>query len=625
MESISCISSIPPTDLEEDSEDEATTVLENVDRLDSDLSGGEGDDDDIPPLIDDPSPLLPLPQPEPRRSGRTHRSPIPDDDPRYNVTSYGRKPKPASVGANEVNVAQTKYKEPTTYEEAMAGPDAPLWKAACAEELVSFVKTELYDEVEHPRGRKVVDCKWVFKVKRGPDGEITRYKARLVARGFTQVAGINYTETFAPVAKFTSIRMLLALAARDDLELHQMDVKTAFLNGDLDEEIYMHLPPGFRKANVVWKLKKGLYGLKQASRQWYNKIRTEFEKLGFKRCHSDHGIFYRSANGIRIIIAIYVDDLLLFSDSLKAIKNVKFELNKRFEMTDLGEARWILGMEVKRDRKKRTLNISQRQYVMDILERHGMADCRSVSTPMVPNLSLMKLSAPEMDVTTYQSAVGSLMYAMIGTRPDLAHAVGVLSQFAANPGTEHWNALKRVFRYLRGTQDMSLVFGSGNTKLLTGYADADWAADKNDRRSLTGYVFLMSGGAISWSSRKQHSTAQSSTEAEYMAGAHAAKEAAWIRIFLSEIGEAQSSPTHLMMDNQSAMALAKNPEFHSRTKHIDVHYHFLREKIAEEDLALDFIPTGEQIADVLTKGLPKQKFEVFVSGMGLRHDFEDAS
>jgi Reverse transcriptase (RNA-dependent DNA polymerase) len=221
-----------------------------------------------------------------------------------------------------------------------------------------------------------------------------------------------------------------------------MDVKTAFLNGDLNEEIFMNLPPGFRRPNVVWKLKKGLYGLKQASREWYKKICTEFEILNLKRCHTDHGIFQLSKDGVLVIIAIYVDDLLILSNSGNAVNQVKSKLSKRFKMTDLGEARWILGMEVAQDCKRCSLTLSQHRYILDVLERHGMADCRAVSTPMVANLLLDKLTAPEVDATSYQSTVGSLMYAMIGTRPDLAYAVGVLSQFSANPGAAHWNALK---------------------------------------------------------------------------------------------------------------------------------------------------------------------------------------
>jgi Reverse transcriptase (RNA-dependent DNA polymerase) len=327
-----------------------------------------------------------------------------------------------------------------------------------------------------------------------------------------------------------------------------------------------------------------------------------------------------------VIIAIYVDDLLIISNSSAAVAKVKLDLQSRFEMTDLGDTKWILGIEVTRDRRRRTLKLSQRRYILDILERHGMSDSRPMSTPMVEHLMSPRLTTPEIDARTYQSAVGSLMYAMLGTHADLAHAVGVLSQFSANPGDEHWTALKRVFRYLRGTTNLTLVFdGARKSAELTGFVDSDWAGDRNDRRSITSYVFLICGGAISWSSKKQSSTAQSSTEAEYMAGAHAAKEVAWLRAFLSEIGRSQNSPTSLFIDNQSAIALAKNPKFHNRTKHIAVRYHFIREKIEDKEILPQYIPTSEQVADILTKGLPKAKFSYFVNGIGLQRNDEDAS
>jgi Reverse transcriptase (RNA-dependent DNA polymerase)/Integrase core domain len=490
-----------PTPIEsDDNNDDLPWLLEDVE------SDDEDEDEEIDTSPSDgktmPATHLPPPEPlmtsEPCHSGRIRWQPVPDNDEHYTATSYGPRKASKPLDDAHAKVVQTEHKELETYEEAMSGPDAPLWKAACANELLSFTQTKLYDELERPRGQKVVDCKWVFKVKHGPDGEITRYKAWLIAWGFTQVEGIHYNETFAPVAKFTSIRMLLALAAHLDLELHQMDVKTAFLHGDLNEEIYMNLPPGFPKPNVVWKLKKGLYGLKQASREWYKKIRTEFEGLGFKQCQSDHSIFHLSKGDTPVIIVIYVDDLLILHKSLDAMNEVKMKLKDHFEMTDLGEACWILSMEVTRNHAERAISLSQHHYIQDILEQHGMAKCRPVSMPMVPNLTLEKLKEPEIDATTYQSAVGSLMYAMIGMHPDLAHAVGVLSQFSANPGIVHWTALKCVFRYLQGNGDVSIVFDEkkGNAA-LTGYVDADWAADKNDRHSITGYVFLLCGGAIS--------------------------------------------------------------------------------------------------------------------------------
>ncbi|GBE88168.1 Retrovirus-related Pol polyprotein from transposon TNT 1-94 [Sparassis crispa] len=643
----------PPRPTVEDvpDEDEDTPALLDVDDSDDeddDDNADEDSDDDVPlPEIrrrrhaaraaQPPPP--PPPAPELRRSGRTRTAPVAADDDRYFVSSYTRKPKGQddvggvgadaaaadSENAEEVGNAENAHKatswdEPQTYEEAMSRPDAARWKAACAEELHAFVKAELYDEVERPRNRKVIDCKWVFKIKRGPDGEIEKYKARLVAKGFTQVEGLDFNETFAPVAKFASVRTLLALAAKLDLEIHQMDIKSAFLNGDLDEEIYMKVPPGFRRSNsLVWKLNKALYGLKQAGREWYKKIRAEFEALGFTRCHSDHSVFYKNDDGILLIIAIYVDDMLILSDNLTAVTTLKEDLKSRFEMTDLGEARWLLSMEITRDRPRRVLELSQHQYVEKCLAQHGMADCCPVSTPMAQNQKLVKLSEAEIDPKPYQSALGSLMYAMIGTRPDLAFTVGALSQHAATPGKEHWIALMRVYRYLHGTADKKLVY-CGTTKEkepLLGYVDADWAANVNDHRSVTGFVFLISEGAVSWSSKRQHSTAQSSTEAEYMAGAHGTKEAVWLRAFLSEIGQVQKGPTPLLIDNQSAIALSKNAAFHERTKHIAVRYHFIREKYDSGEIEPEYVPTGNQVADVLTKGLPREKHEKFSAGMGL--------
>ncbi|KIJ41161.1 hypothetical protein M422DRAFT_172542 [Sphaerobolus stellatus SS14] len=567
------------------------------------ISDPEVDDD---PFSDDGNenpPDDPLPATENSCPSQTRRAPIRDDHSRYFVSSYKRSK--TNTTNSQARVARTKCKEPEMYKEAMSRPDADKWKAVCTEELLL-------------RGRRVVDCRWTFKEKRGPKGEILRYKARLVAKGFTQVKGVDYNEMFAPVVKFTSIRTLLALTTELDLEIHQMDVKTAFLNRDLKEEIYMNLPPGFRKPGVIWKLKKGLYGLKQASREWYKKLCTEFESMGFRRCNSNHAVFIKDDNGIRVVVAVYVDDLLIFSSSIEAVKKVKKDLKGKFEMTDLGEAHWILGMEITRDRPSHTLSISQKAYFAEILERFGMSDCKPAPTPMEVGVSLRKLSEAEVDSQHYQSAVGSLMYGMIGTHPDVAHSVGVLSQHCATPGEEHEKGNKRVLRYIKGTTDLGLVFiGSGNTKIEV-FIDADWAQDKNNRHSLTGYVCTLAGATISWSSKKQSSTAQSSTEAEYMAATHAAKEALWLRMFMRELGFEQDSPTPLYVDNQSAITLVKNSEFHSRTKHINVRYHFIRENVEDEQIELVYIPTEDQVADALTKGLSKVKLDKFIDRMGLK-------
>jgi transposase InsO family protein len=578
----------------------------------------------------------PAPPPEVRRSSRIRRTPVRDDDARYSVNAYEKTTpsrqetpvQPASDAVGEIKDMETHeevYKatvssddEPRTFNEAINRPDADLWYAAMTEELKIFEKIGLYEAVERPRDRKIVDSKWVFKIKRGPNGEIERYKARLVAKGFTQVHGIDYTDTFAPVTKFSTIRVLLALAAKYDLEIHQMDVKSAFLNGELEEEIYLHLPPGFRdSSNLVWKLKRALYGLKQAHKSWYKRLRTVFEGLGFTRSEADHSVFFKVEDGTIVIVAVYVDDKLMLSKDQKIIDQLKVKLAAEYDLTDLGEARWILGMEIIRDRDKHTIELSQCRYIESILERFEMGSSRPVATPMDPNTKLIKLNEAEVDVKTYQSALGALMYAMLATRPDIAYAVGVLSKYAATPGQAHWTALKRVYRYLRGTVNMCLTYRGNSEPDLLAFVDADWASDINDRRSTTGFVFLISGGAVSWSSKKQTSVALSSTEAEYMAAAAATKEAIWLKTFLSELDFSKTHPITLQIDNQSAILLAKNAMFHERTKHIAIRYHFIREKLEEGEICVEYVPTNEQVADVLTKPLTREKHGRFVEGMGV--------
>lgn len=501
----------------------------------------------------------------------------------------------------------------------MGRADADQWYSAMMDELNTFVRIGLYEEVPRPLDRKVIDSKWVFKLKRGPTGDIERYKACLVAKGFTQVQGIDYTDTFAPVAKFSTIRILLALAAKYDLEIHQMDVKSAFLNGHLEEEIYLRPPPGFQTSDdKVWRLYRALYGLKQAPKSWYKRLKDVFESLGFTRSNADHSLFYKVEKGILLIVAVYVDDKLILSKSREAINQLKSQLAGQYDLSDLGEAQWILGMEIIRDRDKGTIELSQTRYVESILDRFGMQDGRSVSTPIETNLKLTKLTEPEIEARAYQSALGALMYAMLATRPDLAFAVGVLSRHAATPGEPHWTALKRVYRYLRGTTEARLTFSGDTTDTPLGYADADWAADVNDRRSISGYVFILSGGAVSWSSKKQSSVALSSTEAEYMAVSAATKDLIWIRTLLAELDStAICGPTPLLVDNQSAISLTSNAMFHDRTKHISIRHHFIREKVDSGEVTVEYIPTGEQVADVLTKGLSREKHVRFSYGMGI--------
>ena len=470
----------------------------------------------------------------------------------------------------------------------------------------------------------------MFKVKTNADGEIERYKARLVAKGFSQVEGIDYTETFAPVAKYGSIRCVLALAAQLDLEVHQMDVKTAFLNGDLEEEIYMRQPPGYitdETKDKVWKLKKCLYGLKQAPRMWWIKLDAYLQSIGFTRGTADHSIYVRRSGQELVILTVYVDDLLIASNQMDAVKRTKEELKSRFEMSDMGEAHYILGIRITRDRANRKIYLSQAKYVKKVLSKFGMEDCKPISTPLEVNQKLSKSMSPQtaedrdyMATVPYRQAVGSLMHAMIGTRPDICFAVGAVSKFMSDPGKEHWTAVKRILRYLRGTQDYQLeLSGSDNstTVVLHGYCDSDWGGNPDDRRSTSGYAFSLGRGAINWSSKRQPTTALSSTEGEYMASTHATKEAIWLRTLLKDLGFEQVGATTIYTDNQGCLDLAKNPTHHARTKHIDIQHHFVREQMELKTIELKYCPSEDNTADVLTKSLAGTKHAKFTYALGL--------
>ena len=531
--------------------------------------------------------------------------------------------------------------EPSSYTEAVQGPEASHWEEAIASEYGSLMKCGTWELVILPEGRKAIGCKWVFRKKYASTGEIERYKARLVALGYAQVEGVDYAETFAPVAKFTSIRLILAIAAILDLDLFQMDVDTAFLNGMLEEEIYMKQPKGFvnpKKAKYVCKLKRGLYGLKQSPRIWNFNIDTFLKECGFKACGPDHCFYvmWTSGDKLFIIVVLYVDDLIITSNSDPLMSEFKAKLCEKYKMKDLGELHWCLGMRVTRDRTKRTITLDQEKYIGDVLKRFNMLDCKPMLTPADGSIKLTREMSPttaaevsRMENVPYMSAVGSLMYAMVGTRPDIAFAVGAVSRYASNPGELHWRAVKRILRYLKGTAGRGLVFSGSLTQdkgsagvTVIGYSDADWAGSLDDRRSTTGYVFQLGGGAISWCSRKQKTTALSSTEAEYMAVAAAIKEALWLRFLLREAGFPQDEPTVIFEDNQSCIALAKNPGKHDRTKHIDIRYHFAREQVIEyENVVLIYRPTDEMVADMNTKALGAPKFVKFRDmAMGHRQD-----
>ena len=364
--------------------------------------------------------------------------------------------------------------EPNTYAEAMSRPEEERkkWHKAALDEIQALVENGTFELVQLPPGRKAIGSRWVFKVKKNADGSIERHKGRVVAQGYSQRPGFDFTETFAPTPKWAALRAILALAALENLHLESVDISSAFLNGELEEEVYMRQPPGFEEKgpNWVWRLLKSIYGLKQAGRCWHKKLNKAFEDMGFHRILCEHSIWIYRKEDVRIIIPVFIDDMTIASNSKEAIDNVKQQLRQHFKLRELGTTSWLLGVEIIRDRSKRTLSLNQRQYILTLLERFGFSDVNTVSTPIDPGLKLSSAMSPgtpseieEMRNVPYLQAVGSLMYLATATRPDISYAVGVLARFSKNPGPTHWKAVKHVFRYLKGTLDYKLTYAPNPT------------------------------------------------------------------------------------------------------------------------------------------------------------------
>uniref|UniRef100_A0A2N9IWT1 CCHC-type domain-containing protein n=1 Tax=Fagus sylvatica TaxID=28930 RepID=A0A2N9IWT1_FAGSY len=477
----------------------------------------------------------------------------------------------------------TSSEDPSTFQEAIESSEKDKWMEAMVEENESLSKNKTWELTELPKGKKPIGCKWVFKKKEAvSEKEGERFKARLVAKGYSQRHGIDYDEVFSPVVRHTSIRAVLALVADQDLELEQLDVKTAFLHGNLEEEIFMEQPEGFKQPgteNLVCRLKKSLYGLKQSPRQWYKRFDSYMIQIGYTRCEYDCCVYVRILeDGSYIFLLLYVDDMLIAAKSMCEVNRLKSLLHKEFEMKDLGAAKKILGMEIRRDRGARKLWLSQKNYIRKVLEKFSMLDAKPVSTPLANHFRLSGSQCPKneeeienMSKVPYASAVGCLMYAMVCTRPDLAHAVSTVSRYMANPGREHWNAVKWIFRYLKGTAEHGILFSrQPGTNSVVGYVDADYAGEVDDR-SCKGSIVV--------------------------------KGASQRKLGLNQGG------VQMHCDSQSAIYLAKNQVYHARTKHIDVRFHKIRELIVTGDIVLEKVHTSENAADMLTKPVTTAKFK----------------
>lgn len=490
------------------------------------------------------------------------------------------------------NRATVHDNEPKSYAQAMSRPpeEAAKWHQAAVDELNALIENGVFEPVRLPDNRKAIGSRWVFKIKQNADGSIERYKARLVAKGYTQRWGYDFDETFSPTPKLAAIRTVLALAAVGDLELWSVDISSAYLNGELKEEVYMEQPEGFHEKgpDYVWRLMKSLYGLKQAGRQWHKKLHeTLTSKMGFKQVKCEHSIWVYQRGNTRIIIPVFVNDMTIAAKTTEEVQNIISQLRTHFKLRDLGPTTFLLGIEIIRDRANRTLTISQQQYIIDLLERVNMSDCNSVTTPLEPGVKLSSDQSPktpeefeQMRDIPYLNVLGAVAYLAIATCPDIAYAVSVLSRFNKNPGPVHWAALKRLLRYLKGTINYCIQYSADSTRendgsLIKTYSDADHGGNPDNGQSTSGYVVKIGGGAVSWSSKLQSFVTLSTTEAEYVAAVASGQEIIWLRNLFTEFGFPQVQASPLFIDNQSALSVARNPDHHGHVKHLDLRFYWL--------------------------------------------------
>ncbi|KAK2353501.1 putative mitochondrial protein [Trifolium repens] len=497
-----------------------------------------------------------------------------------------------------------------------------VWMEAMIDELKSIEKNKTWDLCELPSDKKAIGVKWVYKVKQNPEGKVIKYKARLVAKGFLQKQGLDYDEVFSPVARHETIRLVIALACSRRWPLFHLDVKSAFLNGPLEEDVYVKQPPGFElkgKEDKVLKLNKALYGLKQAPRAWNKRIDQFFVMQGFRKCSVEYGVYVKCSDDKHmLIICLYVDDLLVTGSSSIEIENFKSQMKCEFEMTDLGKLTYFLGMELLETPKGMILH--QAKYATEILRKFEMLDCNSSVTPADTRAKIEEdTSSDAVDSTMFRQLIGSLRY-LCQTRPDISYAVGYVSRFMSKPLKCHLLAAKRILRYINGTIHYGVVFpySKDNGKLeLSGFSDADWCGDKVDRRSTSGYLFKFQNAPVSWCSKKQSVIALSSCEAEYVAGSLAACQANWLQSLLSEMNIIADTTVVLKIDNKSAINLAKNPVSHGKSKHIETRFHFLRDQVTKGKLKLEYCSTDNQQADILTKAVKRDQFLKLRREMGV--------
>lgn len=502
---------------------------------------------------------------------------------------------------------------------------------------------ETWDLTPLPAGQRALSARWVLREKIDQHGKTT-YKARVVARGNEQRPGLDYDETFAPVVKWSTIRLIVALAAVLNWSICHMDVVTAFLNGTIKETIFMQQPPGFvadHQKHLVCRLRKSLYGLKQSPRAWYEEVDSFLRTIGCTRSALDPNLYFFFDGSQTAIILLFVDDLLLTGNSSSLISSLKQKLQAKYRMKDLGPVTRYLGVDFLTT--SHGILLHQKPYALRFAEQYDLTSCKPVFTPLPENLTLSSsCDSPSVNSTLYCQLVGKLIY-LTNTRPNISFSVGLVSRFMTSPHQTHLDAALHIVKYISTTPDLGIFYNRSGTLQLHGYTDSDWGNSCPDtRRSTGGYIFQLAGGPITWSSKRQPTVSRSTTEAEYRALSDGAQEAVYLKRLIQELIHVELPSTnvkckdsqvtldlskahiptqhdiHMYCDNASAIKLSRNPVFHARTKHLEVHHHFIRERVLEQEINIQHVSTHDQAADILTKVLPRQKFEKNRHQLGVR-------
>ena len=453
----------------------------------------------------------------------------------------------------------------------------------------------MWELVDRPSHKKPIGVKWVYRTKLNPDGSINKYKARLVVKGYEQMFGVDFSKTFAPITRLDTTRMLLAIATQKGWRIYQLDVKSAFVNGYLEEEIFVEQPEGFYvngKKDKVYLLKKALYGLKQAPRAWYSRIDAYLLTLGCQKSQSEFTLYIKKIKEDNLIVSLYVDNLLVTGNNVGLVNEFKVEMKQVLEMTDLGEMTYFLGIEV--HQQQHDIFICQKKYAKEILKKFRMEECKPTSTLMNQKEKFCKENGAEKaNEGLFRSMIGCLMY-LTSTRPDIMYVVSLLSRYMHCASKNNFQAAKRVLRYVKGTIDYGIKFSQVKNFVLHGYSDSDWTGCVDDMQSTSGYCFSFGSGIFSWSSKKQEVVAQSTVEAEYVAAIATIatiKQVLWLRKLQTNLDMKQEMSTQVFLDNQTAISIANDPIFHGKTKHFKIKLYFLRQVQKEGDAQLVYCNT----------------------------------